>query len=69
VSLVLMAEQGETSLTLRGWAEPPAWARAAHLVPEKLPLARGGWWFVRSRERARRLANDLLERYDRPLLL
>jgi hypothetical protein len=33
VSLV-MAEQGETSLTLRGWAEPPAWARAAHLVPE-----------------------------------
>jgi hypothetical protein len=67
--LVLVAKQGDTSLTLSGWAEPPAWTRATHFVPERLPLTRGGWWFVRSRERGRRLADDLLERYDRPLLL
>jgi hypothetical protein len=69
VRLVLRAERRDGWLTLSGWAEAPPWARATRLVPEQLPLARGGWRFMRSRTHARRLANDLLERYDRPLLL
>jgi hypothetical protein len=32
-------------------------------------LTGDGWRFARSRERARRLANGLLERYDRPPVL
>lgn len=67
--LVLTAERRDGWLTLSGWAEAPRWARATRLVPERLTLARAGWHFMRSRTRARRLANDLLERYDRPPLL
>jgi hypothetical protein len=67
--LVLLAVRDDSSFTLTGWAEPPTWARAIRLAPEKLPLTGDGWRFARSRERARRLANGLLERYDRPPVL
>jgi len=68
---VLVAERDQDGrwLTLDGWAEPPRWARSLRVTPETMPLTRGGRWFATSRKRGRLLANDLLERYDRPLVL
>ncbi len=67
--LVVEARRHGHSLELRGWAEPPTWVSKVNLAPNRLPLESGGWKFVLSRARARRSANRLLERYDRPAIL
>jgi hypothetical protein len=67
--LVLHAFYRPPTLEIYAAAAPPRWARLSRFAPSHVPLEAGGWRFRRSRRRARRIANDLLQRLGRPSLL
>lgn len=66
--LVVHAMYRRGRIEIYGAAAPPGWAKALRLARAKLPLAAGGLRFARSRRRARTIANDLLRRFDRPVV-
>lgn len=66
--LVVRARYRDSWLELRSWVRPRLLLRWFRIAPPRVPIEGGGWRAPLARRRARSRLNDLLRRYDRPLL-
>jgi hypothetical protein len=66
--LTLTVGHTRRDIDVHGAARTPPWAHRLRVAPTFLTVQPRAWRFPRSRRRARRIANALLGRFDRPVL-